>query len=236
MNSSLKSEAIFERRWLIDPEQFNPTRSARTQAESERLLHLLPIQVGKRACDLGVGYGHVAKTLSEAGMKVDAVDISRNCLKRLHLPGVDFIQDCFPHTKLESGVYDLVVASNLIAEIPERERRLAVSEIARLLTPQGQAILSTPIDIYSDDACLNFLALLETEFEIDTLVFSYHRLSIQLPIFTHSLWLLRFFENLAHFFWQDRAISHAIASVKRRPLTLASHPVQDRKPKKSVWE
>ena len=232
----VEQEALFERRWLQDPEQFNPARTSRTQVESDRLLTVLPITKDKRALDLGTGFGYVAEKLSQQGIKVDALDISQNCLKRLHLPDVTLIQDYFPHTKLADGAYDLIVAANLIAELPESERRLAVSEIARLLTRTGTAVVSTPIDIHSDDALVRFITLLETEFDIDRLIFSHHRLSIQLPYLQNSVGWLNFLENLASFFWQDQAISHVIALVHKRPIILASAPTEDRKPKKSVWE
>lgn len=229
-------EALFERRWLQNPAQFNPERSARTLVEAKRLLSKLPSLVGKRALDLGTGFGHVAKTLQEAGMEVDALDIAHNALKRLHLPKVNLIQDYFPYTKLEEGLYDLVVASNLIAEIPDAERRIAISEISRLLKPSGLTLISTPIDIYSDDALLRFIQLLETELEIDELIFSYHALAITLPLFPHSQRVLALLESIGRFFWQERAISHVIALAHRRPLIPLATPVQEQKAKKSVWE
>lgn len=229
-------EALFERRWHQNPEQFDPARSARTSIEAQRLLDKLPLKAGKRALDLGTGYGHIAKKLYEAGMYVDALDISLNALRRLNNQQVNLIQDYFPYTKLEDGAYDLVVANNLIAELPEVERRLAVSEINRLLKLSGIAIISTPIDIYSEDALIRFIKLLETEFDIDELTLSHHALAIRLPLFPHSKKILNLLESVGRFIWQDGAISHVIASVRPRPLTSYSSPVEERKTKKSVWE
>lgn len=231
-----EQEAKFERAWLVDPQQFNPNRSARTQVENERLLEALPLMPGKKALDLGCGFGKVAEALQKGGMIVDAVDIANNALKRLQLPQVNLIQTRFPYTKLSDNTYSLIVASNLIAEIPEKTRRLALSEISRLLTPDGLALLSTPIDITSEDAAARFLSLIETELEIDSLIPSYHALSIQFPFFKHSRPLLSLLESLGHFLYHNQALSHLIVLAHRRPLNRAETPVVERKTKKSVWE
>lgn len=206
-----QQEARLERQWLLNPSQFDPNRSARTAVESERLIDSLP--PAKRALDLGTGHGHVAQALHNAGISVDALDIAHNALKRLPLPNL--VQACFPYTKLEDNTYDLIVAANLIAELPEPLHRLALSEIARLLVPNGTALLSTPIDIYSDDALPRFLALVETELEITHLIPSHHALAVQFPILKHSRRLLAVQETIGRFLLHDRAISHVTVVGKR---------------------
>lgn len=210
----LELEAYYERQWLQNPEQFHPERSARSRTLHNRLLKLLPLTPHKKAVDLGCGHGYVATYLASKGMQAEALDLSRNALKSLSESKIKLHHDYVPHTKLDDGEYELVVASDLIAEIPENDRRLAVSEICRLLTTSGKAVISTPLDIYAEDALIRFILLLETEFEIEQLRFSYHALSIKLPFFKQSNTLLSILESIGHFFWQDDAISHVIAVVR----------------------
>ena len=54
-----------------------------------------------------------------------------------------------------------------------------MSEIARLLSSDGKAVLSTDLDIYSEDALARFLYLAGTELIIEEVHLFYHGLFIR---------------------------------------------------------
>lgn len=180
-------QAKYERLWLLDPEQFNPLRNCmererldRTQALIVKMMDLS----GKKVVDLGCGAGVFSFRLSDAGATtVDAVDIAENALKRLRenkKNGVMAIQDAMPDTTLADGAYDLVVCTELIADLPSDDYRLFFSELSRLVKPDGLVLFSTAVDIDSEGAVERLMDLLQTEFDIVKIVASYHALHIRL--------------------------------------------------------
>ena len=142
---------------------------------------------GKRAVDLGCGYGLLTLKMRDAGAQVDAVDVASNAFKPLlsksDLTNINILQDWVPRTRLADGTYDLVLSTDLIAELSPNQFRLYFSELARLTKTEGVAICSTPVDINAEDALERFQALAETEFLIKGWIFSYHRLYIRLNDF-----------------------------------------------------
>jgi len=166
-STSKNRKEKYERKWL-------------EQITRERILELLDRNSlqGKLVADIGCGNGFLAKTLCQWGATCDACDIS---LKQLpQLPNLHPIQTFLPETNLADTAYDLVLCIDTIAELNPRDYRIAMAELCRILKLQGEAILSTPIDIYSQDALERFLGLVQTEFTILDLKFSYHYLYIKL--------------------------------------------------------
>lgn len=237
----VEAEAKFEREWLNNPEQFNPNRNVKEQLRIERTLSLVKPPSGK-ACDLGLGFGTISDALVEKGYEVDAIDVASNALK--HYKGkARASQDYVPYTKLDDNAYSLVVAADLIAHLPETEHRLLISELSRLIKSDGTLIISTPIDIDSEDAAARFLSLVHTEFDIEEILPSHHALWIRLrrfnflrPILNNKN-VLAALESISRYFYHDNALSHLIVSAKRRPIYIPpSPPVEERKSKRSVWE
>ncbi|KAF3362990.1 Uncharacterized protein PHSC3_000526 [Chlamydiales bacterium STE3] len=179
-----KTEAFFERLWLLDRAQFNPKRHCMECLRVERTLQLIrdyQSMASKKVADLGCGYGIFAKALRDQGAKVDALDIASNALQHVkNEEHIKPIQDFVPYTHLEDGAYDLVLSTELIAYLPQEEYRLFFSELSRLVNKDGFVVCSTPLDIYSIDALDRFAALAETEFTIEKWVFSHHYLWIKL--------------------------------------------------------
>lgn len=176
-NSRQEAIAKFNRLWLINPSQFDPNRNVMEMERIRRTEAILPDIEGKRVVDLGCAGGTMSCLMRDKGAIVEAVDVSSRALELINLyecAAIDFIQDYVPRTKLTDSTYDLVLASDLIAYIPEQEYRLFMSELSRLVKPDGFVVCSTPIDIYSVDSLERFIVLSETEFAMVRWKFSYH--------------------------------------------------------------
>jgi 2-polyprenyl-3-methyl-5-hydroxy-6-metoxy-1,4-benzoquinol methylase len=185
----LETQALFERMWLMDPEQFNPLRNVMERERLERTWALVSDQFqmqNKLFADLGCGSGVFTELIHETGATVHAVDIASNALKLLRakkLNAVQAIQEFVPQTSLKDRNYDGVFALELVAYLPHVEHRLFFSELRRLLKPGGFAVFSTSLDIDSEDALERFEALAESEFKIEKMIVSYHLLYIRLRNF-----------------------------------------------------
>jgi len=183
------TQAQFDKMWEQNPEQFNPLRNcmererlSRTWSLIEEFFHPLPSE----ALDLGCGAGVFSERMAQNGISVQAVDISNIALQHLKnkkLAGITPIQDFLPFTSLTEKSFPLVVCTEVIAYLPANHYRILLSELARLVKNQGYVICSTPVDIYSEDATQRFLGLAETEFKIDKVLFSHHRLYLMLKNF-----------------------------------------------------
>lgn len=234
-------EARFEREWLQNPEQFNPNRNVKEQERIKRTLNAIRITPCK-GCDLGIGYGTLSDALIDKGFEMDAIDVATNALKR-YQGQAKTSQDYAPYTKLDDNAYSLVLAADLIANLPESEHRLLISELARLIKPDGTLIISTPIDIDSEDAASRFLSLVHTEFDIEEIIPSHHALWIRLwkwhflrPLLNQKK-ILTMLEGISRYFYHDNALSHLIVSAKRRPLFVPpAVSIEERKQKRTVWE
>ena len=120
-----EAQAKYERLWLQNPEKFNPMRTCLKQEDLNRAWKMIkeakPLK-GMRAVDLGCGYGILTLRMRDAGAElVDAVDIASQALRKLELHDMTRIrpfQDYVPYTHLEDNAYDLVVCTELIAELP----------------------------------------------------------------------------------------------------------------------
>ncbi len=184
-----EARARFERLWLLNPEQFNPLRNCMERERIERTWSLavefLPLK-NKLVADLACGAGVMTQRLKEAGARVHALDIASIPLKILQekVPQVDqTFQQCLPHTTLEDDAYDMVFADEVIAFIPPQQLRLFMSELSRLIKPDGYVICSTALDLNTQDPLARFESLTETEFKIHKWVCSHHRLHIRLRNF-----------------------------------------------------
>jgi 2-polyprenyl-3-methyl-5-hydroxy-6-metoxy-1,4-benzoquinol methylase len=181
-----EAKAKFERFWLIDPEKFNPLRNCMERERIARTWNLMldffsPEE--KQIADLGCGSGVLAKKLAEHKAKVHGIDIASNALKLIEeckIENLTTAQDYVPRTMLKDDYYDVVISTELIANLPADEYRMYFSELSRIMNPKGFVICSTPIDFASEDALQRFASLAETEFKIEQWVFSYHYLYIKL--------------------------------------------------------
>lgn len=185
-------QAKFERLWLLDPEKFNPNRNCIERERIERtwefITNYLDI-VNSQAADIGCGSGIFSRLLRDRGAKVDAIDIAENALKKFKELGSDHIhlkQDAMPETSLPDQYYDIIVCTELVAELPKEEFRLFFAELSRLLKPTGYLICSSSIDIDTEGGIEKLLELAQTEFDILAGRESYHSLSIKLKRFLEA--------------------------------------------------
>lgn len=188
-SNKLQMQAKWERKWLENKDKYDPSKNALENVRLERSWELLrqavPSLEGKIAADVGCGTGDFAIMLCEAGAQVHALEISANALKILREHNnpnchIEIFQEYLPQTKREDDLYDILACLDVIANLPVKEYRLSISELSRLIKPDGVALLSSPLDIHSEDALQYFANLVEIEFEITAWKFSYNYLFINL--------------------------------------------------------
>lgn len=107
------------------------------------------IKPGGTIFEIGCGSGRDARNLTGLGYKVTATDASCGMLeqaKKLDIEHkVTFLQKSFPldiNDRLFNNHYDAVLAMAVLMHIPIGERHEFLSQIARLLYPNGVAIIS----------------------------------------------------------------------------------------------
>lgn len=218
----------FDAMWSECSAQFDPQATISGLKRFEFESRLLSTLDCKRAVDLAAGYGLHTKMLHERGIHVDAVDIAEAPLNRMDfLPSTQRIQAYIPYTPLQDGDYDLVLALDLLAHIPQDEQRLCVSEIARLCAPNGTIILSTDLDIYTDDALSKFLYLTGTELAIDQVHLFHNGLAVRLIDFFHfapnlQKWLSKrekmadYLEKIAQFYQTESDASGVVVVGRKK--------------------
>ncbi|CUI17084.1 Conserved hypothetical membrane protein [Candidatus Protochlamydia naegleriophila] len=185
-----ENQAKFERLWLVDPEQFNPLRNWMQKERLERTWTLLNSHTelaNKKVADIGCGAGVFSRLMRDAGANLEAIDIAENALKQLRkhdMHRIEAKQSGMPATTLPDHNYDVVVCTEIIAELHREDYRLFFAELARLVHPDGYVICSSPIDIHTDGGVHRLIELAQTEFDIIDSQTSYHALYIRLK---HSL-------------------------------------------------
>ncbi len=99
-----------------------------------------------RVLDLGAGSGHGAAALAAAGS--DVIGIDRVAPDAGNRRGPRFVRGDVTRTPFPSGAFGLVVSFQVIEHLRDPSDYLA--EIARLLEPEGTALLTTPNRLRSD--------------------------------------------------------------------------------------
>lgn len=186
-NRNEEQKKRFEELWEHDPRRFDPARNNMEKERIDRTWDLITSVMdpaGKHVADLGCGAGMLAKHLAEAGAQVDAVDIAKKPLEQLEATNnVRISQSSLPKTLLNDDAYDLVLCSDVIAHLHPNHFRLLMSEMARLVKPEGYIICSTPLAVQTDGAFERFEALAETEFTLEQWTFSHHLFYLRLRDF-----------------------------------------------------
>lgn len=236
----IEIEAIYERRWLLSSNEFNPLKTALGRSRLKRTFECILGHVslnGAKCVDLGCGSGILSQQCVHQGAEVTAVDIAEGALKPLRkLQKITCEKHCMPYTSLNDSHYDLVIASDLIACLPENEYRLFFSELTRIVQHEGYIVTSTPFDVDSEGAFARFISLAQTELVIEGISISYQLLWDRMwRALTGSPWrrillkpliyffgnndtLLKFSECLTELIYGEDGVTHAIIIGKRRSL------------------
>lgn len=189
---SKELQAKFERLWLIDPERFNPLRNCLERERLDRTWNLLVKHIeiaNQKVVDIGCGSGVFSRRMRDAKANVGAIDIAENALKKfkeIDAQDIHIQQDIMPNTHLADHGYQVVVCTELIAEIPKEDYRLFFAELSRIIQPSGLLVCSSPIDIYSEGGMEKLNELAQSEFDIIEEKLSYHALYIRLKHFIKS--------------------------------------------------
>lgn len=108
----------------------------------EKVDKLLPFPPGSRVLEVGCGSGHLTRRLAERGVDIIGVDANPQAgevsgsdrVRTMHAEALDFDDDTF----------DAIVSVHAIEHIPALE--VALSEMARVLKPGGQALFIYPAE------------------------------------------------------------------------------------------
>ena len=104
-----------------------------------------------RILDAGSGYGLYALTLAERGYSVDAIDLEQErtdalVARKKERPSLDRRVKTYTGSitdlPFQNGSYDLIICSDVIEHIKDDAK--AVSELARVLAPDGTMIITVP--------------------------------------------------------------------------------------------
>ena len=138
--------------WSSDP-VLDKERIATTQTLMDQVLPPL-----ENVLDIGAGRVPFKCSI--------AVDCAASVLEGCEEGGLPYLQ--YP-----DGAFDGVICTDVIAELPQSLHRLALSEMARLLSKGGFLVCSTPLDRKTYDAKECFLDLMATEFRVIAQKISY---------------------------------------------------------------
>lgn len=104
---------------------------------------MVPLELGCRVLDVGIGTGAFGAMLAERGARVSGVDISPKMLERCAAAHPEFTLSTgsflpIPHP---AASFDAVIASFAFHEVLPEDRLAACREIARVLKPGGHLCL-----------------------------------------------------------------------------------------------
>jgi len=105
-----------------------------TEVERDRAQHTmdhLPEDVTS-ALDIGCGAGIVSREIAKRVARVVALDFARNPLRQVHGLGIPAIQANAVRIPFRDAAFDLVMATEVVEHLGERERREALREFARV--------------------------------------------------------------------------------------------------------
>lgn len=111
--------------------------------KTERIIDIT--SPGDAILDVGCGNGSILRRLAEAGYTdLHGVELSDYAVERLRACGIAMVQGRLPDLPLGDGLFDTVIASQVLEHMIRRRR--FVDEIARVLKPGGQALIFVPDD------------------------------------------------------------------------------------------
>ncbi len=101
---------------------------------------------GKRVLDAGCGTGYGSAELAQSAAQVTGVDVSAEAIEyartSYRIPGLQFLESSCAAVPLPDYTFDVVVAFEVIEHLADY--RAFLDECARLLTPEGLLVVSSP--------------------------------------------------------------------------------------------
>ena len=114
-----------------------------------RYSSILECVKGKKVLDIASGSGYGTALLASSASHVTGVDIDKGAIKyakaNYSLDNVDFVLGSGVEVPLKDNIFDVVVSFETIEHIDDY--RTFLSEVKRMLKPDGLFILSTPNDV-----------------------------------------------------------------------------------------
>jgi 2-polyprenyl-3-methyl-5-hydroxy-6-metoxy-1,4-benzoquinol methylase len=139
----------------MEQERYTPGDKGEIWCEHwHRYHYVTELASGKRVLDVACGEGYGAALLAGVARHVTAIDVAEDVLARARErygghPNLEFTAGRCEALPLEASSIDLAVSFETLEHIALPEKLL--DEIARVLTPQGLLLVSTPNkEIYSD--------------------------------------------------------------------------------------
>lgn len=108
----------------------------------ERVDRLLPLAPGSKVLEVGCGSGHLTRRLAERGIDIVGIDANPQAGAIAHS---DLVRTMRAEAlEFDDDEFDAIVSIHAIEHIPALE--VALSEMARVLKPDGQALFVYPAE------------------------------------------------------------------------------------------
>lgn len=100
----------------------------------------LPL-AGRKLLDLGCGRGRWLRFFQACGAQVVGIDLSEQAVRRCQEQGFEAHQGDVTRLMFPTASFDVVSSITVLLHIPPDQKRAAIQEIARVLKPNGLAVL-----------------------------------------------------------------------------------------------
>lgn len=107
--------------------------------------------IGKRLLNIGVGDGYLESIAIQRGFEVFSLDPDAEAIGRVTQMGSRGSIGVIESMPFEASFFDVVIASEVLEHLSSSQRSMGLAEIARILSPGGQLIGTTP---YNEDLSL----------------------------------------------------------------------------------
>jgi SAM-dependent methyltransferase len=120
-----------------------PALLARHHYETARIRELLANKNVQRSLEFGCGYGRLSPTFASLSARHTGIDIDAEALNaaRVAYPALDFRLSSGDELAFPDDTFDLVVSWTVLQHIPPERIDRVVSELRRVLTPEGTVML-----------------------------------------------------------------------------------------------
>jgi SAM-dependent methyltransferase len=106
---------------------------------------------GRRLLNIGVGDGYLEGLAIAVGLEVHSLDPDSEAIARVCQNGTKGVTGIIEAMPFESETFDVVVASEVLEHLSEKQRLAGLQEVARVLKPDGRFLGTTP---YNEDLFL----------------------------------------------------------------------------------